>query len=131
MAQTDKHTNGHGNSMTNSAQWGRVGEKHVHKTQLFMKGNSQTRTQLNSNMCECVFYSNHISHNNDINHQNAIYQLQTFINILNNKLGKPILQYSIGQYHKTYIVISHSTTNSPNSSQAKPLKEGKYLIATR
>ena len=28
MAQTDRHTDGHGNSMTNSAQWGRVGEKH-------------------------------------------------------------------------------------------------------
>ena len=26
MAQTDKQTHGHGNSMTNSAQWGRVGE---------------------------------------------------------------------------------------------------------
>ena len=25
--QTDKHTHGHGDSMTNSAQWGRVGEK--------------------------------------------------------------------------------------------------------
>ena len=24
--QTDRHTDGHGNSMTNSAQWGRVGE---------------------------------------------------------------------------------------------------------
>ena len=27
MAQTDKQTHGHGDSMTNSAQWGRVGEK--------------------------------------------------------------------------------------------------------
>ena len=26
MAQTDRHTDGHGDSMTNSAQWGRVGE---------------------------------------------------------------------------------------------------------
>ena len=28
MAQTDTQTDGHGDSMTNSAQWGRVGEKH-------------------------------------------------------------------------------------------------------
>ena len=26
MAQTDTHTHGHGDSMTNSAQWGLVGE---------------------------------------------------------------------------------------------------------
>ena len=26
MVQTDTHTDGHGDSMTNSAQWGRVGE---------------------------------------------------------------------------------------------------------
>ena len=26
MAQTHRHTDGHGDSMTNSAQWGRVGE---------------------------------------------------------------------------------------------------------
>ena len=27
MAQTHRQTDGHGDSMTNSAQWGRVGEK--------------------------------------------------------------------------------------------------------
>ena len=27
MAQTDRHTEGHGNSMTESAQWGRFSEK--------------------------------------------------------------------------------------------------------
>ena len=26
QTQTDRHTHGHGDSMTNSAQWGRVGE---------------------------------------------------------------------------------------------------------
>ena len=29
MAQTDTQTDGHGDSMTNSAQWGRVGEKNL------------------------------------------------------------------------------------------------------
>ena len=32
MAQTDTQTDGHGNYMTNSAQWGRVGEKTGKKT---------------------------------------------------------------------------------------------------
>ena len=27
MAHTDRQTHGHGDSMTNSAQWGRVGEE--------------------------------------------------------------------------------------------------------
>ena len=27
--QTEPHTHGHGDSMTNSAQWGRVGENHM------------------------------------------------------------------------------------------------------
>ena len=29
----DRHTDGHGDSMTNSAQWGRVGEKEQHALQ--------------------------------------------------------------------------------------------------
>ena len=29
MAQTDTHNHGHGDSMTNSAQWGRVGENAI------------------------------------------------------------------------------------------------------
>ena len=34
MAQTQTHTYGHGDSLTNSAQWGRVGEKKVGENNL-------------------------------------------------------------------------------------------------
>ena len=32
--QTDKHTHGHGDSMTNLAQWGRVGENNRYSSEL-------------------------------------------------------------------------------------------------
>ena len=34
----DRHTHGHGHSMTNSAQWGRVGENHKLQTDPLLMG---------------------------------------------------------------------------------------------
>ena len=45
MAQTDRHLHGHGDSMTNSAQWGRVGENVVTRTAPPTKGHSNISTK--------------------------------------------------------------------------------------
>ena len=52
MAQTDRQTDGHGDSMTNSAQWGRVGENYEYLVQigiwktLFINGHSHCNQPL-------------------------------------------------------------------------------------
>ena len=44
--QTDRQTHGHGDSMTNSAHWGRVGEKSVQK-------NISLKTYIRHNIVLC------------------------------------------------------------------------------
>ena len=51
---TDTHLHGHGDSMTNSAQWGRVGENMTKTTWTFLQGLIEHRVAMSMCVCVCL-----------------------------------------------------------------------------